>query len=331
MNDDKKKRRRERMQKKERRGRKLYHAAGIAAAAVLTILIIIAAWKHYQSSQAAQFQSRLHAVQNGAADSFTQISDDMPLYVLVIGKDGHTPEQANFIGLAAVNKEKKRIHFLMFPDNTRIEGRKENKVQQLQDIYSDGGRELVQAVMEDMLHIPIPFYVEFSEEAFVQLIDMNGGLAMYVEENMHHVDENGAADIDLLQGYQTLDGIEALGYMRYIDGEKYVSRTQRQARLVKHFYTERQKEYGFMNMIFLYRFWNYVDSNISAKDIAWLAFDFRNAGSGALQFYILPGEITEDGQEGNRIMWTYDPIEGQKIIGATNNSIAEAPAKDDAD
>lgn len=176
-----------------------------------------------------------------------------------------------------------------------------------------------------MFHIPVPFYVEFSEDTFVKMIDMSGGLPMYVEENMYHADETGATDINLFQGYQTLTGQEAAGYMRYIDEDGYLSRTQRQERLVKLFYADRQQRFGISNMLFLYRFWNNVDSNISAKDIAALAFSFRHVPAEDIHFYILPGENTNDGATGGKTLWSYDPVEGQKIIGATNNAIAPAP------
>lgn len=309
---------------KERRRALLRLLAGVVVAVAIAFLVVTA-WRHYQSSRAEQFQNRLDAVQNGASDSFEQMSPDTPLYVLVIGRDGNTPEQVNFIGLAAVNKEKKHIDLIMLPDNTKIEGRKEKGVQELQDVYTEGGRTLVQAVVEDMFHIPVPFYVEFTTDAFVKMIDMSGGLPMYVEENMYHADENGTTDINLFKGYQTLNGQEAAGYMRYIDEDGYLSRTQRQERLVKLFYEERQQQFGLMNMLFLYRFWNHVESNISAKDIASLAFAFRNVPVEDIHFFILPGENTNDGATGGKTLWTYDPIEGQKIIGATNNAIASAP------
>lgn len=309
---------------RERRKKLLHLLAGIVAVAAV-LFLSVTAWRHYQTSRAEQFQNRLDAVQNGASGSFEQISPDTPLYVLVIGRDGNTPQQVNFVGLAAVNKEKKHIDFIMLPDNTKIEGRKEKGIQELQDVYTEGGRTLVQAVVEDMFHIPVPFYVEFSEDTFVKMIDMSGGLPMYVEENMYHADETGATDINLFQGYQTLTGQEAAGYMRYIDEDGYLSRTQRQERLVKLFYADRQQRFGISNMLFLYRFWNNVDSNISAKDIAALAFSFRHVPAEDIHFYILPGENTNDGATGGKTQWSYDPVEGQKIIGATNNAIAPAP------
>ena len=89
---------------------------------------------------------------------------------------------------------------------------------------------------------------------------------------------------------QTLDGKDATGYMRYLDSNGYVSRTQRQERFIKNFYEDRQKDFGLSNAFFMYRLWHNVDSNIPAKDMAELAFDFRNVTADNINFYILPGE-----------------------------------------
>lgn len=78
-------------------------------------------------------------------------------------------------------------------------------------------------------------------------------------------------------------------------------------------------------MFRIYRIWNYVDSNISSKDMAKLAWTFHNVPVDAIHFYIIPGESgvdTESKTHNQDLMWNYDPVEVQKIIGTTNNSIA---------
>ena len=162
------------------------------------------------------------------------------------------------------------------------------------------------------------------------MIDMNGGVPLYVEKNMYHGDAAGETDINIFQGYQTLDGKDATGYMRYLDSNGYVSRTQRQERFIKNFYEDRQKDFGLSNAFFMYRLWHNVDSNIPAKDMAELAFDFRSVTADNINFYILPGEMAPGGKSSdNKYYWTYDPVEVQKVIGRTNNAISAAPKPDD--
>lgn len=321
-----KKRPQKRIKKRLTRRQKLRRFLLIVAALVFICLLSIAGWKHFQDARQSQLQGKIDAVQNGSAASFTQSSPDIPLYVLVVGVDNDMPQHANFIGVAAVNREKKQVDFIMLPDNTKITGRKEKGIQELQDVYSEGGMPLLRAVVEDIFHIPIPFYAEFTEDTFSKMIDMGGGFPMYVEKNMYHADAAGETDINLFKGYQVLNGHEAAGYMRYIDSDGYLSRTQRQERFVKEFYADRENHFGISNAIFMYRFWNQVESNISNKDMAFLTLDFRNVPVSAIHFYILPGEMTVDKETSYKELWTYDPVEVQKIIGTTNNAIAAAPS-----
>ena len=258
-------------------------------------------------------------------DSFSQVSADVPVYMLVVGVDEENPQQCNFIGVAAVNKKKKHIDIIMLPDNTKIEGRREKGPQTLASVYSEGGIVLVQAVVEDMFHVPVTGYAVFKEDAFMKLMDMNDGMNMYVEKNMYHADSSGTADINIFQGYQHLNSREALGYMRYLDSNGTLLRTQRQLRFVKLFLTARLKHFGIVNAVEAYRFWNNVTSNISAKDMARLVYAFGGADSKDISFYILPGEssqLHDDKALADSNYWVYDPIEVQKVIGLTNNALA---------
>lgn len=284
---------------------------------VLLVVIVVLAWNHFKTPAAAQSQQD--------TQEFTQASPDIPLYVLVVGVDEHTPSQANFIGLAAINKENKVIDFIMLPDNTKIEGRKEKGNQMIKDIYAEGGLSLTRAAMEDIFKIPIPYYISFTPNTFSRMIDMMSGFDLYVEKPMYHEHADGTVDFNLGRGYQHLTGDEASGYMRYLDGDGELSRTQRQERFVKAFYEDSIQHFGITNMISVYRTWNYVDSNISSKDMAKLAWTFHNVPVDNIHFYIIPGELGIDREskvDRQDAMWNYDPVEVQKIIGTTNNSIA---------
>lgn len=66
--------------------------------------------------------------------------------------------------------------------------------------------------------------------------------------------------------------------------------------------------------------------------MASLAYSFRNVPIDNIHFYILPGEIAKDTESQDyysTLYWTYDPVEVQKIIGTTNNSVTAAPTAGD--
>ena len=105
----------------------------------------------------------------------------------------------------------------------------------LNQMYADGGIELTKAVVEDVFHISIPYYVVVDETAFRKTSDVLGDQQFYVEKNMEHIDaETGNKDIDLRRGYQNLDSDKALAYLRYADEHNdNFSRVQRQERFLK--------------------------------------------------------------------------------------------------
>lgn len=314
----------EKPKKKRARKPKRHIMWGRFIAFIVIVLVVLAGigwglaavYRHFVPAQ----NTGAAAIQNRQTDEFKQFSPDIPLYVLVAGVDDNNPQQANFVALAAVNIEKKHIDFIMLPGNTKIEGRKEKGNQLLADIYREGGLRLTKAVVEDIFHLPIPFYAVFSQDVFKQLVADNGGMAMYIEKDMYHANDAGVTDINLFQGYQKIDGAEALGYMRYIDQDGELSRAQRDERFVKLFYMSMQQHFGVVNMYHMHRLWNTVDSNIDPKDAASLCYTFKDVPVTDINFYILPGENTTiKGVD----FWTYDPVEVQKIIGNSSNAIVK--------
>ena len=71
----------------------------------------------------------------------------------------------------------------------------------LNSIYEKGGIELTKAVIEDMFHISIPYYVVVNQTAFKKTNDVLGNQQIYVEQPMEHIDAEGNIDIDLRRGY----------------------------------------------------------------------------------------------------------------------------------
>ena len=213
----------------------------------------------------------------------------------------------------------------MLPNNTKIEGRKGKGVQALQDIYTEGGMSLTRAVVEDIFHIRIPYYISFTPESFARMIDINDGLPLYVEKPMYGETNDGAVDFNLGQGYQLLTGREAAGYMSYEDKDGPLFQSLRQERFLKAFYEDRETHFGITNAVNAYRVWHDVDSNISAKDMARLVWTFRNVPVSDIHFYMLPGEIAKSGETKTATsdtLWNFDPVEVQKIIGTSSHAIA---------
>ena len=69
-----------------------------------------------------------------------------------------------------------------------------------------------------MLGFEVDGYVEVNLEAFVEIIDLMGGVTFDVPQRMYYSDPSQNLYIDLYPGEQTLTGDQAIGVVRYRSG-----------------------------------------------------------------------------------------------------------------
>lgn len=245
-----------------------------------------------------------------------QKSLDKPIYILLVGKDSNNPAQGDALFLLSVNEQQKNIDVIGIPSNTKIYSRDNKSVSMINTMYSSGNIELTKAVVEDLFHIPIPYYVVVDEAAFKDTLDVLGSQDMYVEKEMVHIDDaTDTADVNLARGYQTLDADKAYQYVRFVDADKNAfSRTQRQERFLKQLLSSQEDTFTISRMWHVWRLWSHYDSNISTTDAVKLVMSLGSLTGNNIQYYILPG--TREVLNGE-IFWTYDPVEAQQLLGIT--------------
>jgi LCP family protein required for cell wall assembly len=95
-----------------------------------------------------------------------------------------------------------------------------------------GGPELVKQTVSNFLQLPIHYYVKTNFQGFANIVDVLGGIDMYVEKDMNWLDD-GINDIHLQKGQQHLDGKHALMYVRFRhDALSDYTRTERQRNFI---------------------------------------------------------------------------------------------------
>ena len=100
-----------------------------------------------------------------------------------------------------------------------------------------GGAPMMVREINDLLGISIHQYIALDMATFAELIDILGGIDIYVETDMNYEDPVAELSIHLKKGYQHLDGKQAQQYLRY-RGEDLgdIGRQQRQQKFVKVLY-----------------------------------------------------------------------------------------------
>jgi LCP family protein required for cell wall assembly len=108
-------------------------------------------------------------------------------------------------------------------------------VEKINDANVEGGPALAARVVSRTLNdVPIDRYVRVTTEAFRELVDLVGGVEVFVPYPMKYVDVTQNLNIDLEQGWQTLNGDQAEQFARFRkDQNGDIGRVQRQQSLLK--------------------------------------------------------------------------------------------------
>jgi LCP family protein required for cell wall assembly len=139
--------------------------------------------------------------------------EDSKQVILVLGGDYRKGEvgRTDTILLVFLDTKEKTVHILNIPRDTYVNIAGKGIKTKINHAFAYGGVDMAKETVENFLNIEIDHYVDTDFDGFVSLIDALGGVQVDVEKRMYYPAEN----IDLQKGLQTLDGEQALAYVRY--------------------------------------------------------------------------------------------------------------------
>jgi LCP family protein required for cell wall assembly len=164
---------------------------------------------------------------DGGGDSREGIAPepDLPKQtILLVGAD-ERPElgdkgRSDTMILFFLNPRTKKAALLSIPRDlrVRIPGHGRTKINAA---FSFGGVELVRETIEQEIGVEIDAYAKANLQGFVEVVDQLGGVEIDVPDvegrgrGMNYDDDRGKLHIHLKPGVQTLDGEDAMGFVRY--------------------------------------------------------------------------------------------------------------------
>lgn len=159
------------------------------------------------------------------------LEEQDPFSVLLLGVDERENDRGRSDTMIAitVNPQTNSVKMLSIPRDTRTEIIGRDKEDKINHAYAFGGPEMSMDTVENLLNIPIDYYVKVNMEGFSDLVDAVGGIKV----NNTFAFSYGGFDFPV--GKIELSGNEALSYtrMRYEDPNGDFGRQQRQRQVIE--------------------------------------------------------------------------------------------------
>jgi LCP family protein required for cell wall assembly len=248
-----------------------------------------------------------------------------PVNILILGID-RVPEAAangpkifegrsDTILLLHLDPRDKSISLLSVPRDTQVEvpGISFSKIS---EANARGGPALATRLVSSMLNnTRIERYVRVSSSAFRELVDLLGGVEVFVPRAMSYTDTAQKLKINLAQGWQTLNGEQAEQFARFRnDGLGDIGRIQRQQSLIQAIRNRLASPSVFVRLPQIVRLMQkYVDTNLNYEEILTLANFGLQLDRDTFKMVMLPGSSSSE--EGDlRNYWILDTVGVDRII-----------------
>jgi len=255
----------------------------------------------------------------------TRVGESEQLYnrinVLLLGVDDgdltikNSPKRSDTIIVASIDPDAGTINLLSIPRDTKVSIPGYKASDKITHAFAYGGPELSVKTVENLLQVPIDYYVVMDWQGFIEVIDVLGGVDIYVEHDMDYEDPYADLRIHLAKGYQHLNGRQAGEYVRFRHDELGdIGRVQRQQRFLKSL-TEQMFQFGtiFKLPALISTLQDYVDTNMTPFTMLKLANSLRNFNAKSLHTEMLPGNFaTIDGAS----YWEPDTVQTKKLVDA---------------
>ncbi|PWA12875.1 transcriptional regulator [Pueribacillus theae] len=160
--------------------------------------------------------------------------------VLFIGIDEskkrglNTNSRSDALMLATLNEKEKSVKLLSIPRDSYVYIKEVGYSTKINHAHAYGGPIATIETVEDLLDIPVDYYVRLDFEAFMKVVDALGGIEVDVPYTFSEQNSKDKANaITLEKGLQTLDGEEALAFARTRKKDSDIERGKRQQEIMK--------------------------------------------------------------------------------------------------
>ena len=224
----------------QRRKRRLRWGRVFALLIVMAILMTTMFWGAVWA-----YTHLINAPQANTAAATDKIGKDEVLNkrinVLLLGiDDGDSeaaksePKRTDAIVVLSFDPDEHKISMISIPRDTMVRLPGHKGYDKINAAYAYGGVAMAKQTVANLLRIPIHYYALVNWQGFIEVMNIIGGVDLYVDKDMHYEDPYANLVIDIKHGYQHLDGKRSGQYVRFRSAELGdIGRVQRQQKFLK--------------------------------------------------------------------------------------------------
>lgn len=231
--------------------------------------------------------------------------------ILIIGTDANEHRdnadnaRSDALMLATFNKDKESVNLVSIPRDSYVHIPEVGYEDKITHAHAYGGPKATIETVENLMNIPVDYYVRVDFHAFVDVVDAIGGIDVnvpYEFKESNSMDKRDA--IHLLAGEQTVDGEEALALARTRKLDNDIERGKRQMEIINAV----AKKAASVNSVFNFddvinAVGDNMSTNMSFKEMS--TFVSYVTGGLNINNYTLEGT---DYQPGSTYYWQLDEV-----------------------
>lgn len=216
----------------------------ISLTLAVSLLLCLSAYGIYLVKKAENaannaFESGNREMSDLRDEKVEPLHDDIS--ILFIGVDDSSKRdqssssiRSDALVLATLNNEDKSIKLVSIPRDTYTLIPDAGKEDKITHAYAYNGPSSTIESVENLLEIPVDYYVRMDFEAFIDVVDALDGIRVDVPYDLEEQDEfDNAGAISLEEGIQTVDGSEALALARTRHYDNDIERGKRQQMILQ--------------------------------------------------------------------------------------------------
>ncbi len=265
-----------------------------------------------------------------------------PINILLLGiDDGDSeaaesePKRTDAMMLVSFDPNKNRVAVLSIPRDTKVVLPGHADPEKINAAYAYGGTLMAKQTVENLLQVPIHYYALANWKGFIDVVNLIGGVDIYVDKDMYYEDPYADLVIDIKHGFQHMDGETAGKYVRFRKDELGdIGRVQRQQKFMK---AAAEQMFSIQNMSkissLLATLDKYIETDLNTLTLLKAANTFKIFGDDKVRTSMLYGKFDDStgvsywAADEESVNKTLDELEIPRLKTANEEKQEEEAAK----